>query len=294
MRLSLLKNSKSIKKWVSAALLFVIFFTLTLFISPLQHVIALGTTLSLELGWSSSQADNTSNMAWGDFDNDGDLDLVAGNLSLLNDNHPIRLYRNDNGSLGDAPVWESAEFSVLYSVAWGDVDSDGDLDLAVGNFATQPNRIYRNDGLSEEDQTPLLTLVWEAPENLSTTRLAWADFDSDGDLDLAVGNDAEGNIGAQNRLYRNDGLDGNGMPQLSLFWQSSDASATSSLAWGDYDNDGHVDLAIANGEIESGEPNQVYLNDNGTFSATATWTSDEPVSPGNLENCSITFCRNCL
>lgn len=265
----------NVKKKYKLLPLLLILFVLTLFISPLQQVIALGTTLSLELGWSSSQADNTSSMAWGDFDNDGDLDLVAGNLSILNDNHPIRLYRNDNGSLGDVPVWESVELSVLYSVAWGDVDSDGDLDLAVGNFATQPNRIYRNDGLSEEDQTPLLTLVWEAPENLSTTRVAWADVDSDGDLDLAVGNDAEGNIGAQNRLYRNDGLDGNGVPQLSVIWESSDASATSSLAWGDYDNDGDVDLAIANGEFESGQPNQVYLNNSGILSNTPAWASVE-------------------
>ena len=83
MRLSFLKNRKAIKKWVSGTVLFFILLGLILFMSPFREAIALGTGLSLELGWSSSQADNTSSMAWGDFDNDGDLDLVAGNLSFF-------------------------------------------------------------------------------------------------------------------------------------------------------------------------------------------------------------------
>jgi hypothetical protein len=219
----------------------------------LREVTALGNELSLELEWSSEPSDKTSSMAWADFDNDGDLYFTACNLRLFA-TYPIRLYRNDNGTLVDAPVWESAEFSLVNSLAWGDVDSDGDLDLAVGNFVTQPSRIYRNDGLSEEDSVPVFSLVWEVPETMATTSVAWGDFDNDGDLDLAVGNDAEGEGGARNSLYRNEGLNGKGEPILNLFWQSNEALGTSSLVWGDYDNDGDLDLAVANGEAESESP----------------------------------------
>ena len=78
-------------------------------------------------------------MAWGDYDNDGDLDLAVGN-----ELQPSRLYRNDGGMLTSAAVWSSPEADDTHSVAWGDYDGDGDLDLAVGNNGT--NRLYRNDG----------------------------------------------------------------------------------------------------------------------------------------------------
>ena len=84
-----------------------------------------------------------------------------------------------------------------FSVAWGDVDGDGDLDLAVGNYG-QPNRLYRNDGGVLTDQRRLVRrhrMTVRAPYSV-----AWGDVDGDGDLDLAVGNN-----GQPNRLYRNDG-----------------------------------------------------------------------------------------
>jgi hypothetical protein len=80
--------------------------------------------------------------AWGDIDNDGDLDLYIGC------DGPNRLYRNDGGgafveieseALGDA--------GDARSVVFGDYDNDGDLDLLVAN-ADGPNRLFRNDAAS--------------------------------------------------------------------------------------------------------------------------------------------------
>merc|ERR1719272_1608413 len=82
------------------------------------------------------------------------------------------------------------------SVAWADVDGDGDQDLFVGNRG-QKNALYLNDGKSK--------LSAAAPSaatagSESTWSVAWADADGDGDADLFVGN-----YGQKNALYLNDG-----------------------------------------------------------------------------------------
>ncbi|MCP4540916.1 MAG: hypothetical protein GY832_27590, partial [Chloroflexi bacterium] len=82
-----------------------------------------------------------------------------------------------------------------YSVAWGDVDGDGDLDLAVGNIGQQ-NVVYLNDG----DGTFDTTSYNFGPGSDGTRSVALGDVDGDGDLDLAVGN-----AGQQNVVYLNDG-----------------------------------------------------------------------------------------
>ena len=97
-------------------------------------------------------------MAWGDWDGDGDLDLAAGN-----DNSATRVYSNDGlgqpGSLTAA--WASADTDNTFSVAWGDWDGDGDLDLAAGNHQ-YPNLVYENGwlrrpgGLPENPVSPAL------------------------------------------------------------------------------------------------------------------------------------------
>src|SRR5262245_20777354 len=103
---------------------------------------------------------------------------------------------------GDLPLhlaWLSDESDITTSVAWGDMDGDGDLDLAVGNYE-QPTRVYRNDH-------GVLTAIWASAEVSRTLSVAWGDVDNDGDLDLAVGNGASFAIsptGQHNLLYRND------------------------------------------------------------------------------------------
>ena len=90
------------------------------------------------------------------------------------------------------PKWISGFANSTLCVAWGDVDGDGDLDLACGNFIHQDeygfpfhesNTLYEN-----VDGSLSLVPEWESDTRNETFCLAWGDMDGDGDLDLVCGN----------------------------------------------------------------------------------------------------------
>jgi subtilisin-like proprotein convertase family protein len=231
-------------------------------------------TLTRDTDWNPP-ADDTSSLAWGDYDGDGDLDLAVGNGSQQTNGccyvgAQNRLYRNDGGMLTDSPVWSSNEADSTRSIAWGDYDNDGDLDLVVGNYM-QSNRLYRNDA-----GTLTSSAVWSSNEADLAQSVAWGDYDGDGDLDLAVANGSEDAYYQQpTRLYRNDA----GTLTSSAIWSSIDAKNGWSVAWGDYDGDGDIDLAVGNNGYEGGAPILLYRNDSGTLTTSAAWTSGSNYSP---------------
>lgn len=204
--------------------------------------------------WKSSLADNdrTNSLAWGDMDNDGDLDLAIGN-----DGSPNQIYLNDHGNLSATPVWTAPRAQITYSVAWGDVNGDGFLDLAVGNDGRDYVYLNLNGKLSKFPS-------WDPTDNDKTRSVAWGDMNGDGFLDLAVGNE-----GAPNKVYLNE----NGLLSEAPSWEAINIenTKTRSVAWGDMNGDGLLDLAVGN----FGTPNQVYVNTRGMLEPLASWTSEE-------------------
>ncbi len=190
-------------------------------------------------------------LAWGDYDNDGDLDLaLAGEVN--SSTRISKVYRNDGGTFVDIDATLTGVDHC--SLAWGDYDSDGDLDLALVGFtgSVRIGNVYRNDGGTFTDIGAGLTGV-------DRCSLAWGDYDNDGDLDLALAGceDYEMRI-FLSRIYRNDS---------GTFTDISANIADvrfCALAWGDYDLDGDLDLALAGDDGTSYICN-VYSNDSGTF-----------------------------
>ncbi len=131
-----------------------------------------------------------------DFDNDGDLDLFIATYG------PDVLWENlvDGSFRNAAPGTQLAEDRHSTSAAWGDANHDGWADLFVAAYlsdvAEVPDRMFRNTEGSFTIVTPDLMV-----EKGASHGVAWADFDGDGDLDLALANNHP-EAGAH-QLYRN-------------------------------------------------------------------------------------------
>ena len=205
---------------------------------------------------------------WGDYDNDGDLDLaVIGS----NGEKYAKIYRNNNGTFEDIEA-DLLGISDNGYTMWGDFDGDDDLDLvitgetSVGVFPDMQDimiaYIYRNDnGVFVNHEAGLTGLAGWAQ---------WSDYDGDGDLDIAIagriGTDPE--VNDILKIYNNDhGV----FTEIVLPVQLSGQNTGVSIDWGDYDHDGDEDLFVSvTGEINEAT-NQAYSlilrNDEGVFSA---------------------------
>jgi hypothetical protein len=84
-----------------------------------------------------------------------------------------------------------------------------------------------------QTNTAPFTLQWSSNESDLASSVAWGDYDTDGALDLAIGNDREITApeAQPNRLYRND----NGVLTQSAVWSSTERDDTQNIAWDDYD-----------------------------------------------------------
>jgi hypothetical protein len=181
------------------------------------------------------------NASWGDFDKDGDLDLIVGGWWPGGAGQQQLLLRNDAGQFVNAGAQVGIQYSNIYVIdpIWVDYDNDGDLDLWMGAGGNDVNLLFRNDNGQFVEVTS--TSGIEVQNDVASE---WADVDNDGDLDLYV---AEWLFSPFNEhhLFRNDGSGKfvDIAPALGL----NVIVDAPSLNWGDYDNDGDLDLLLAAG-----------------------------------------------
>lgn len=210
----------------------------------------------------------TFDLAVADFNGDERLDIVVSNLNQTNaiflntadDNFETRSLASNTGK--------------TLGIAQGDIDNDGDTDIAIGNQDfDQQNILYLNDGAGQFPQTTIDCTTSPNPAFICfgdptdwTISLAMADVNGDASLDIIMGN-----MGQQNQIYINDS--GSFGSDIRLFGTGGDL--TYRLATTDANGDGFSDIVTANGlmvprdpEVPIPEINVVYLNDgNGNYSS---------------------------
>ncbi len=191
--------------------------------------------------------------AWIDYDGDGRLDLFVANggMSHVGANG---LYRG----LGDGRFEQittgaiATDEAATCGIAWGDYDDDGDSDLFVANNGFAPpannNALYRNDGGGAFTRITDSPAVDDATPSAAAT---WVDVDNDLDLDLHVTT----MYGMADLLYLNDGS--GGLTPAPASPLNVDPSHGYGASWEDLDNDGDVDVVVANW----GAGTSVFLND---------------------------------
>jgi hypothetical protein len=172
-----------------------------------------------------------SGVSWGDFDSDGDQDLYVTRYG-----QPNNPFRND----GPNAFVDVAVGSVLANTGHGraapcaDYDNDGDLDLFLANEG-DPNKLFRNDGDNGFTDATMGSLG----DDRNDVGVCWGDYDLDGNVDLYITEYLDG----ASRLFRNEG--GGGFSDVTSQVLIKGRALSDAASWGDYDNDGDLDIYIS-------------------------------------------------
>ena len=205
--------------------------------------------------------ENNTDCVWGDYDRDGDVDVVCARPASANGTSHLEtvIYRNDEQ---ESFVEISPALPGLTGpYVWGDYDRDGDLDLVVTGAAGRgiagglpETRVYRNDG------DDVFAKLDAEIQGVTDGRVAWVDHDADGDLDLHIAGRAGAVLDRSapliSQLYVNEASGQfieSGISFLPL--------RTPDLSWGDYDNDGDPDLLAVGRDNDWVQRSIIYRND---------------------------------
>jgi enediyne biosynthesis protein E4 len=259
----------------------------------LYHANGDGTFTDVTVKSGVGDPGNGAAAVWFDYNDDGFLDLYVGNyfrnvdLWNLKDARQMHedfetardgganvLYRNNgNGTFTDV----SKELGVddtgwTLDVGTGDYDNDGDQDLFVANDFGQ-DRVFRLNADGTFSNVTDESIGWDTHKGMN---IEFGDFNNDGWLDLYICNIyTKEYVKEGNTLYRNMG-DGS-FKDISFEAGVYDGGWAWAGRFWDYDNDGDLDLMVANGYI-SGNPNDEYFN---KLASTVTKPGFDPIDAQN-------------
>ena len=208
-------------------------------------------------------------VAIGDIDGDGKPDLAVANTT----SNTISVFRN-TGSIGTVSFASKVDFttgSAPYTVAMGDIDGDGKLDLAVATANATAVSVFRNT-------SSIGTVSFATKVDFTTGSFPWSvaigDIDGDGKSDLAVTNANDNTVS----VFRNTGS--SGTISFATKMDFATGNGPRSVAIGDIDGDNMPDLAVAN--ISSNTVSVLHYN------PAPTIASFTPTSGGNSTTVTIT------
>src|SRR5437867_8157604 len=242
----------------------------------------------------------TQTGAWGDYDNDGFVDLFIGNESMPGDPNPSELFHNNrDGTFGDRSIeLGNTDFGYVKGVAWGDYNNDGRQDLYISILGGE-NRLLRNDGRRPRpgphgEEWLFSDVARQAgvtgPSDSFSTWF-W-DYDNDGWEDLYVAGYRITDLSdltamhlgrptrtEMPRLYHNN-HDGT-FSDVTHAMRLDRVALPMGSNFGDLDNDGWLDVYIGTGEPSLGAliPNRLFRNAEGRSFQDVTFSADV----GNLQ-----------
>ncbi|MCX6256453.1 MAG: FG-GAP-like repeat-containing protein [Bacteroidia bacterium] len=214
-----------------------------------------------------------SSVAWGDYNNDGYLDiLLTGTTTGSYYNSISKIFKNN----GNNTFTEQTNISISgvsnSSVAWGDYNNDGFLDILItGGTTTLANisKVYKNNGNNTFTEQTSISLP-----GVCYSSVAWGDYNNDGYLDFIITGLKSAGVYIS-EIFKNNG-NGTFTEQATLIGVES-----SSVAWGDFNNDGYLDILLT-GDNGTNSITKVYKN-NGNNSFSALNISLYGVSDGSAE-----------
>ncbi len=236
-----------------------------------------GVTLNAQVYYNENpdwESDPLSHVATGlglaDINGDGYKDMVVANGNDISIQSLVVYYNDGLGNFNASPDWESEDTDYHGHLSCGDVDQDGDIDVAVSVYIghagfSEPGKVkvYYNTG-NELEATP--TFV---SEPFYTFSCMLGDANGDGDLDLlTTAGEPYSSLLDHGKIFYND----EGSFSNDNKWESDIEMGSLDVAFGDFDQNGFLDAFFA---CEA-TPNYIYLaDDEGNISNSPSWSSSD-------------------